>query len=99
MYQSITNAPNIDKLEGPSYQFGGSVGVPIYGFPFSVAGDLVIIPDSFRERTYYGSTANVGVGTPGAEFHVEWGETATWNATHFNMFDAARNIYHKIMEW
>ena len=41
----------------------------------------------------------MGFGTLGGEIHVEWGETATWNAIHFNIFDVAENIYIKIMEW
>ena len=41
----------------------------------------------------------MGFGTPGGEFHVEWGETATWNATRFNIFDVSKDVYIKIMEW
>ena len=98
-YRSITNAPSIYKLEGPSYQIGGSLGVPVYGVPLAVGGDFNIIPDSALDTTYFGATTNIGFGTPGGEFHVEWGETATWNITRFNIFDVAKNIYIKIMEW
>ena len=94
-YQSVTNAPSIDKLEGPGYQIGGSVGV----YSLAVGGDFNIIPDSALNTTYLGATTNVGFGTTGGEFHVEWGETATWNVTRFNIFDVAENIYIKIMEW
>ena len=31
LYQSRTNAPNINKLEGVGYQLGGSVGFPVAG--------------------------------------------------------------------
>lgn len=41
----------------------------------------------------------MGVGTPGGEFHVEWGETVTWDATRFNIFDVVEDIYIRIMEW
>ena len=98
-YQSITNAPNIHKLEGSGYQIGGSIGIPVYGVPLAAGGDFNIIPDSTLNTTYLGATANMGFGTPGGEIHVEWGETATWNAIHFNIFDVAENIYIKIMEW
>ena len=98
-YQSVTNAPSIDKLDGLGYQIGGSVGVPVYGVPLAAGGDFNIIPDSALNTTYLGATTNVGFGTPGGEFHVEWGETATWNATRFNIFDVAENVYIKIMEW
>ena len=98
-YESISNAPSIDNLEGLGYQVGGSAGFPVYGVPVAVGGDFNIIPDSAKNNTYLGVTSNVGFGTSGAEFHVEWGETVTWNATRFNIFDVARNLYAKIMEW
>ena len=98
-YQSVSNAPSIDKLEGLGYQIGGSVGVPVYGVPLAAGGDFNIIPDSTLSTTYLGATTNFGFGTPGGEFHVEWGETATWNSTRFNIFDVAEDIYIKIMEW
>lgn len=98
-YQNITNAPNIDKLEGISYQIGGSAGVPIYGVPVTIGGDFNIMPDNALNTAYYGVTTNVGVGTPGGEFHVEWSETSTWSSTRFNIFDIAKDIYIKIMEW
>ena len=40
LYQSRTNAPNINKLEGVGYQLGGSVGFPVAGFPLAAGGDL-----------------------------------------------------------
>ena len=98
-YKTVTNAPSIDKLEGSGYQIGGSVGVPVYGFPAVTGGDFNIIPDSVLNTTYYGTTTNMGVGTPGGEFHVEWGETVTWDATRFNIFDVVEDIYIRIMEW
>lgn len=97
-YQSITNAPNVNKLNGPSYQIGASAGVPIYGVPVAVGGDFNIIPDTDDEDVYYGLTTNVGIAaSTGVEAHVEWGETAT--LLQFNIFDIADNIYTKIMEW
>ncbi len=98
-YQNITNAPNIEKLNGPSYQIGGSAGVPIHAIPLAVGGDFNIIPDSDLNKTYFGATGNIGFGTPGGELHIEWGETTTWSVTRFNIFDVGEKIYIKIMEW
>jgi RHS repeat-associated protein len=95
VYASITNAPDISKLEGPYAQVGASAA----GGGLAVAGDVMIIPDSENDTSYFGATFNGGFGTPGAEFHVEWGETETIEATSFNIFDFARDIYIKIMEW
>ena len=98
-YRSATNAPSIDNLNGPGYQIGGSVGIPVYGVPVAAGGDFNIIPDDELGTVYFGTTTNVGLGTPGGEFHVEWGETSTWKETRFNIFDVAKNIYIKVMEW
>ena len=98
-YRTVTNASNIKKLEGPSYQIGGSVGVPIYGVPITAGGDFNIVPDNKSNKTYFGITNNVGFGTPGREFHIDWGETSTIKGSGFNIFTLAKIIYKKIMEW
>ena len=98
-YKTVTNAPNINKLEGMGCQIGGSVGVPVYGVPVAAGRDLNIIPDTESNKIYFGTTSNIGFGTPGGDIHVEWGETATWKQTQFNIFDVANSIYVKIMEW
>ena len=98
-YQSIANAPSIEKLEGSGYQIGGSIGVPVYNVPIAAGGDVNIIPDEALGTTYYGLTGNLGFGTPGGEIHAEWGNTATWGITKFNVFDMANVGYIKIMEW
>lgn len=64
-----------------------------------LGGDFNIIPDPKKNKTYFGATGNLGVGFPGAELHVEWGETKTWEYTQFNVFDVAKDIYIQIMEW
>ena len=96
-YQTVTNAQIIHDLNGPGYQIGGSVGVPVYGIPLVVGGDFNILPNS-KNTNYYGVTTNVGFGTPGAEFHVEWGETQTCT-TQFNIFDWMKTVYTEIMGW
>lgn len=99
VYQSRTNAPNINKLEGLGYQLGGSGGTLVGGVPLAGGTDFNIIPDSATGKHYYGTTMSFGVGIPGAELHIEWGNTATWNATQFNIFDSIDQFCIKIMEW
>ena len=61
--------------------------------------DLNIIPDPSQKTTYFGATTAAGFGTPGGEFHVGWGETGTWDASRFNIFNVARDTYIRIMGW
>lgn len=96
-YQMDTNAPHVDKLNGPGYQIGGSVCVPVYNIPLAAGGDFNIIPDAKNKTTYFGKTMNGGGGVPGWEFHVEWGEIKTWGT--INIFDVTDEIYNRIMEW
>ena len=100
-YNCITNAPSINALNGPGYQIGGSAIVPIEGVPFAAGLDLNIIPDSEREKNYYGVTPSLGfgLGAPGVETHAEWTTTYTLPKTQFNIYDVARSVYIKIMEW
>ena len=98
-YQSVTNAPNIDKLNDAYYQVGGSIAVPIEGVPVAAGGDVMFMPDPELNTGYFGLTGNVGFGTPGKEFHVEWGTTVTLPYTQFNVYEVARSVYIKIMEW
>ena len=46
-----------------------------------------------------GITTNRGIGTPGFEAYGEVNYTLTVPGTEFNIFDLARKIYDKIMEW
>ena len=64
-----------------------------------VGGDIMFIPDKESKATYWGKTRNFGVGTPGTEVLVEWGTTGTIPRTSFNLFDVAKSVYTKIMEW
>ena len=98
-YRSITNAPSINKLNDAYYQVGGSIAKTINGIPAAVGGDIMIMPDQELNTEYFGLTGNVGFGTEGKEFHVEWGTTITAPSTQFNIYDVARSVYDKIMEW
>lgn len=95
----MTNAPSIDKLTGLGYQIGESHGFKAKGVPLSFGGDLNIIPDNKLNKVYLGSTTNAGFGTPGTEYHVEWGETSTIKGSQFNIFDVAKNLYNNVMGW
>lgn len=95
--QVFTNSTSIYKLNGLGYQIGGYYGIPVYGIPLAVGAEVNAIPDHELNRTSFGATRSLGFGTPGSDFHIEWGQTTTW--THFNIFDTAKGIYIKIMEW
>ena len=46
----------------------------------------MIMPDPELNTGYFGLTENIGFGTPGAEFHVEWGTTVTLPYIQFNVY-------------
>ena len=98
-FSSITNAPNIYKLNGSYYQLGGSYAAIVEGIPIAVGGDVMFMPDEELNTGYFGLTVNTGFGTPGSECHVEWGATGTIKRSVFNVFDIAQDIYISIMEW
>ena len=91
----------IAELEDSFAQVGGSLLVSVKGIPIVIGKDIMFMPDSELNTGYFGSTTNIGLGfgLPGGEFHVEWGETATWKSTQFNIFDVAKVAYDKTMEW
>lgn len=58
----------------------------------------MFIPDTDLQKTYYGITTMTGVGSsPG--FEVHGGGSATMTICEFNIFNIAKDIYIKIMEW
>ena len=95
-YNTITNAPNVDKLTGSGYQIGGSYTVA----PVVVGGDLNIIPDSEENTTYYGGTLSGGFGVgSGGEVHATMGNTFAFSKTNFNIYKKAKAAYINIMGW
>lgn len=98
-YQSITNAPEIDVLNGEYYQVGGSIATLIGSVPVAVGGDVMLVPYQKTNTEYFGLTGNVGLGTPGKELHVEWGTTVTLPNTQFNVYEVIKSVCLKIMEW
>ena len=97
VYESCTNAPNINHLQDRDYEVGGSATIP--NTPVVIGGDFNIIPSSDESTAYFGITTNAGVGVPGVEGHIGISETETWNVTKFNVYDVAEYVYIKIMEW
>ena len=61
-----------------------------YYYVRNLQGDVVKILNT---------SGGVVAGSPGGEFHVEWGKTFTIPGTEFNIFDVSESIYRKIMEW
>ena len=97
MYGSFVFVDSIYDLEGECALLGGSLAAMVDEIPAYIAGDIIIVP---TEKNFcLGLQGNIGLGTPGSEFHVEWGETKTVEGTQFNIFDAARYYYHAIIEW
>ena len=57
-----------------------------------VGGDVMFMPDPALNTGYFGLTGNVGFGTPGKEFHVEWGTTRLRYRTPNLMFMRLRDL-------
>ena len=82
----ITDAPSVNLLNGPGYQFGGSVSIPSPALTASMGGEFNIIDAG--SKYYYGATGLFGITTPGegiGELHAEWGNTNT--ILSINIFD------------
>ena len=97
VYRTRTNAPTIHDLEGTAYQIGGSAGFPVNGFPASAGADLVMMTNGKGDLTYFGLTGAAGIGTPGAEGHIEYGMTES-NSEEYNIYDLVDQFFIKLME-
>ncbi|MBQ6262606.1 MAG: carbohydrate binding domain-containing protein [Clostridia bacterium] len=96
-YNTLTNAPKIENLQGDGFQLGVSAGAYVEGVPVSAGADINLIPDPNEGKLYKGGTLSGGFGSPGFEAHGEKSNTHTIFKT--NIFNTARSIYHLIMEW
>ncbi len=56
-YQSITNAIDIDKLQGDYYQLGGAIGVLVYGLPLALGGEFYV--EWGTTKTFYKTQFNI----------------------------------------
>lgn len=97
VYGTQTNAPTIHDLKGTAYQIGGSVGVPVNGFPASVGADLVMMTNGNGDLTYFGIMRALGAGTPGGEGHIEYGMTEN-KSEEYNIYELMDHIFIKLME-
>lgn len=98
----VTNAPSVNELNGPGYQFGGSANIPIPSAPVSISAgrEFNVIPDVDKNTTYYGLTTFSGIAPPVPSFEgrAEWGETSS-ETFSFTVFGVMENVYVRIMEW
>ena len=81
LYQTITNAPELDNLDGYGAQIGGS-----YGYNRMVLGaDYSFIPNEQEEKRYGGLTTTLGFGTPGFEIHGGYSYSKTVKLSDLNL--------------
>lgn len=79
IFITVTNAPSLDKLLGPSVQVGGQIGAGA-----SVAGEIEIFSDSETGEIYKGVSLGGGAQLPFPwpfEFHGTAGYT--WGAIRY----------------
>ena len=93
MFKTITNAPDIYKQRGTSYQTGGSGSF----CDISAGLEYLTFKDTSSNQVYQGGTVFAGVGSPiPIEFH---GEVGYSYVIGINIFDIAEKACDKIMEW
>ena len=97
LYQTVTNAPGIDKLDGYGIQCGGSAGTVVEGVPIFAGADLNIIPDG--SKVYGGATSSVGIGSPGVDLHVQQGNTWTLGGGYFDLSYYMDKAFYQMIGW
>ncbi len=85
---TITNAPNVNYLNGFSSSAGLSVAATLGG-----GADVVMMEDD-KGNTYYGGAVSLIAGS-GAEGHVNLNNT--WTLAKINVFDYQSNTYSSII--
>ena len=99
VYTSITNAPDVDKLNGEFFNMGGSYSYKAGNVPLTGGGDFLWFEDPQTKETYTGISGAFGfgdsIGATGerGEGHLYWGSTGTWEASRFNIFDVLYSYY------
>ena len=100
IYGSVTNAPTVNDLAGPSYQIGGSfTAISPTGLGAMLGGECNVL--DVMGTAYYGGTGSLGItaGIPfsaGIEGHIETGYTT--NYFSFNIFDVLAGCYHLFLD-
>ena len=93
-FRTITNAPNINALNGESYQIGGSVDVS----GVSVGAEYTTFNDIITPKQYSGICVSAGVGLPNMPFEAH-GDITDTKVKSFNVYDEIESACIKIMEW
>ncbi len=96
IYETVTNAPSVDNLNGLGTQMGVSAAFPIYGVPAMVGVDANSIPDLKTGEVYQGITTYEGVGTKGVDVHFTTGYTSPIGDIKFNIFEELNSICKRI---
>ena len=94
-----TNAPEVNRLTGPAFEIGASMGALVGVVPLAGGIDVSFIPDPQKDTLYYGVTGNIGFGTPGLEMHALYGETYNLLDISANVFTSSEIVYAQLMEW
>ena len=63
----------------------------------ALGADLVMMTNGKGDLTYFGLTGAAGIGTPGAEGHIEYGMTES-NSEEYNIYDLVDQFFIKLME-
>lgn len=98
-YEGISNAESIEDLCRDGAQMGFAFGAPVGGVPIAAGIDVSYMAAPDLNKNYYGISRCIGIGSPGVEMHITWGQTRTIQSLSFNVFNEMENIYVKIMEW
>ena len=67
--------------------------------PLRYRGYVLFIPTADSDKAYMGVSTGIGLGTAGAEFHVEITDTTNYQKTKFNLFDKIEEYYNLLMGW
>ncbi len=90
-YHSVTNAPDVNLMTGKGYQIGGSWADLVGPAPVFIGGDLLLLEKpKATENPYVGISFASGIGFPGKECHIEWGNTRNISRK-INIFETVRS--------
>lgn len=93
-YLSMTNAPDIDTLNGDGESIGGSYSLPLGKILGVFGADINLIGE---DADYLGITLLGGIGattSPGGEIHLNMGYTRTlWSKNLFELWDGVYSLY------
>ena len=101
IYQTFSNAPDVNGLERWGTQKGGNIGLPLIG-PLALSagldGNTFIDEENNTEYQGFSCNAALGFGTADPELHHTKGYTSQIGE-NFNIFSEIEKIYSIIMGW